>query len=138
MRPRVEEQKEAAPSWLISFIPAFQYPLVCNTYRMDSLNTYVGLKQIHLVWKILCVAPWTKYNRYYYAWMSFFFGINIFFISMIFFDFVFCKDSKCVLNNMTIYLASLCKVGQCVIMVFVCKKLLQLEKLFHILDESVT
>lgn len=105
---------------------------------MESLGTYLGLKQIHLIWKVLCMAPWDKFNRCYYAWMILVFGLNILFVSTVVLDVVFCGDYKCGLNNMPIYLSALCKVVQCLIMALVRKKLLQLENLFHTLDENVT
>ncbi|CAD7078117.1 unnamed protein product [Hermetia illucens] len=69
---------------------------------------------------------------------NFVFGLNVVLISTVVLDIVFCENLKCLLNNITYYLAVFCKVMQCLLMVLVRKKLLQLENYFHILDGNVT
>lgn len=66
-------------------------------------------------------------------------GLNIFFVLTVVFDFVFCEDSAsvCVFNQIVNYLASLSKVSQHVLLVFVHKRLLQVQNLFHVLDENL-
>ncbi|XP_037917618.1 odorant receptor 33a-like [Hermetia illucens] len=104
---------------------------------MENVGTYRGLKQIHLVWRILCLGPWTKFIKCYYVYMSFTLGLNIFLILAITLDVVFCGEVKCILNNMSYYLAVLCKVIQYLVTLLVRKKLFQVDNLFHILDENV-
>lgn len=79
---------------------------------METLDTYLGLKEIHLVWKILCIAPWARSKKYYYTWMSFIFCFNIFFVSRTIVDYLLCEDSKCVLNHVLYYVAGWSKVSQ--------------------------
>ncbi|XP_037917575.1 odorant receptor 33b-like [Hermetia illucens] len=108
-----------------------------STYRMGNLGTYRGLKQIHLVWRILCLAPWTKFHKCYYICMSIILGFNMFLMSTIILDVVFCGNFRCAFNNVTYYLALVCKVIQYLVMLLVQKKLFQVDRLFHILDEHV-
>lgn len=105
---------------------------------METLDTYLGLKEIHLVWKILCIAPWARSKKYYYTWMSFIFCFNIFFVSRTIVDYLLCEDSKCVLNHVLYYVAGWSKVSQYLLMFLCRRKLLQLENLFHMLDGNVT
>lgn len=105
---------------------------------MQKLDTLAGLKQVYVVWKILCVMPWCNYKKCSKIWLSLIFFFNITYTLGLLVDVILCESLEQGLYNSPFYFGCPVDSAKYFIIYFMRHELWKLKDLFSLLDEHIT